>query len=125
MNRKLPVALFVSAVFLVGVDAARAQQAPARDRTTPAAAMVGTASIAGVVTTASEPAQPLRHVAVTLQMGMLTVPRAAVSDDQGRFIFTNLPAGNYTVGAQKPAWVVADVRPRPAGLPTGVPVSVG
>ena len=124
-RRDMATVVVAGSVLVVGSGWVRAQQAPARDRTTPAAAMVGTASIAGVVTTASEPAQPLRHVAVTLQMGTLTVPRAAVSDDQGRFIFTNLPAGNYTVGAQKPAWVVADVRPRPAGLPTGVPVSVG
>jgi hypothetical protein len=123
-RRDMATVVVAASVLVVGSVWVRAQQAPARDRSTPAPAVVGTASIAGVVTTASEPAQPLRHVAVTLQMGTLTVPRAAVSDDQGRFIFTDLPAGNYTVGAQKPAWVVADVRPRPAGLPTGVPVSV-
>jgi putative salt-induced outer membrane protein YdiY len=54
MNRKLPVALFVSAVFLVGVDAARAQQAPASFLVTPT---VPTAAQAAAPAQAQAPAR--------------------------------------------------------------------
>ncbi len=103
-------------------QAQRDQRAPARDR--PAEAPVGTAVIAGVVMTQSEPQQPVRRVSVMLASGPIVMPRTAVTDDEGRFEFTGLAAGNYTLVGQKPAWVTAVYGARSASDTQGIPVAV-
>ncbi|MSO50006.1 MAG: carboxypeptidase regulatory-like domain-containing protein [Acidobacteria bacterium] len=107
---------------LVGRQAQRDQRVPARDR--PAEAPVGTAVIAGVVVTQSEPQQPVRRVSVMLASGPVVIPRTAVTDDEGRFEFTGLAAGNYTLVGQKPAWVTAVYGARSASDTQGIPVAV-
>ena len=57
-------------------QAQRDQRVPARDR--PAEAPAGTAVIAGVVVTQSEPQQPVRRVSVMLASGPVVIPRTAV-----------------------------------------------
>lgn len=105
----------------------RDQQAPTRDR--PAVMAVGTGVVAGVVVTApdlqsGDRQQPVRRVSVMLASGQAVVPRTAVTDDEGRFAFTGLPAGNYTLVAQKPAWVASVYGSRAPGDSQGIPIAV-
>ena len=106
----------------VAGQAQRDQRVPARDR--PADTPAGTAVIAGVVVTQSEPQQPVRRVSVMLASGPIVIPRTAVTDDEGRFEFTGLAAGNYTLVGQKPAWVTSVYGARSASDTQGIPVAV-
>lgn len=112
----------------VSAQVQRDQQAPARDR--PVVAVTGTGVIAGVVVTApdlqqsNDRQQPVRRVSVMLASGQTVVPRTAVTDDEGRFAFTGLPAGNYSLVAQKPAWVAAVYGSRAPGDSQGIPIAV-
>lgn len=115
----------MAAAILLLVLLAQVPQPPARDRSGgPPALAAGTASIAGVVMTEGESPQPLRHASVTLSMGALGVPRIAVSDEAGRFLFTDLPQGSYHLSATRPAWVPVDGGLRTAYGTGGVPVNV-
>jgi len=60
-----------------------------------AAAAQGLASLSGVVTSVSDSAIP--HVTVSLLGGGTDAVRVARADDQGRFIFTDLPPGTYHI----------------------------
>jgi uncharacterized protein (DUF2141 family) len=55
----------------------------------------------------TEPARPLRRVIVTVNSTDQTVRRTTVTDDNGRFAVTGLPAGRYYVSATKRGWVRA------------------
>jgi hypothetical protein len=74
-------------------------------RDTPAVRPVGTAMIAGIVSTADESPRPVRRALVTLSGGGLSTTVQTVTDDSGRFVFTELAAGRYTLTADKPAWI--------------------
>jgi Carboxypeptidase regulatory-like domain len=101
-----------------------AQQAPARD--TPARPSVGTASISGTVVADEPGGRPLRRVVVTLTpagTGM-TISRSTTTDDEGRFAFVRLPAGNYSaLRAAKAGYVqMAYGQKRVGGM--GVPIAL-
>jgi hypothetical protein len=78
------------------------QQVPARDAAQ--LPLVGTAVIAGIVTTAGDRPQPLRRAAVTLGGGA-GGGRLVMTDDTGRFELAQLPSGRYTLRAEKPAYL--------------------
>jgi hypothetical protein len=65
----------------------------------------GTAVITGTVVTDDATAQPVRHAIVTLNSQDRVVGRTAISDDAGRFAFSNLPQGRYSLRAQRLGWV--------------------
>ena len=79
-----------------------AVQAP-RDVQDRAPVPTGTASIVGSITVA-DGGQPARKVRVSLSGGEVR-GRTVATDDQGRFSFTNLPAGRFTISASKPGYV--------------------
>ena len=89
--------------------------AQVRDR--PTAATTGTASISGTVVTEAEPSKPVRRAAVTLNSTDRTVGRTAITDESGRFTFTNLPPGRYSIDATKRGWLTASVGARAVGRP--------
>ena len=87
-------------------------QQPARDvNAMPAAAATGV--IAGTLITDGTPGTPVRRALVTLANPAAAVgrigggpsasPTSVVTDDAGRFAFTGLPAGRFTISAAKPA----------------------
>jgi protocatechuate 3,4-dioxygenase beta subunit len=102
----LTVALSVAPLALV---VAFHQQTPARDAPAPS---VGLGIIGGTIVADDAQARPVRHATVNLNGGPAGGGRAGgngsrmtVTDDAGRFLFTALPAGRYTISASKPGWV--------------------
>lgn len=86
---------------------------------------VGTGAISGVVSMAGS-SQPARKVRVNLSGSELRGSRSTITDDQGRFSFTALPAGRYTLGANKPGHVsVSYGQRRPGTAGTAIQLSDG
>ena len=83
---------------------------------------VGTASISGIVVTEGSGA-PVRRARVNLSGAELRGARSAVTADDGRFTFTNLPAGRYTMTASKPGYVNISYGAKRAGRP-GTPIQL-
>lgn len=64
----------------------------------------GTAVVTGSVTMAGT-GQPARKTRVTLSGTEIRGTRSATTDDQGRFLFTALPAGRYSLNANRPGYL--------------------
>lgn len=114
-------AMLLAASVTAAAQVQRDRPATARDKP---AEPAGTGVIAGIAVTADERQQPVRRVSVMLASGQIVVPRTVVTDDAGRFEFTGLAPGNYTLVGQKPAWVPAIYGARSASDTQGVPVAV-
>ena len=69
----------------------------------PALAPAGTGLIAGTLTNAVGSTTPVRRAVVSLIASDGLTGRSVVTDDKGIFSFRSLPAGRYTLTAQKPA----------------------
>jgi hypothetical protein len=67
----------------------------------PAPVPSGTGGISGIVR--DEAGRPLRRATVAIN-GDMRLQRSALTDDQGRFVFADLPSGRFTVTASKPAY---------------------
>jgi hypothetical protein len=76
-------------------------QAPARDAGAAPEVPTGTATISGVVLDPDR--QPLRRALVSIA-GDMRVNRQTVTGDDGRFAFSKLPSGRFTVTASKPGY---------------------
>ncbi len=72
-------------------------QAPASARQAPTA---GTAQIAGTIRNAADD-KPLARVRVMAAADALGEPRATLTNSDGTYTFTDLPAGSYTVSATR------------------------
>jgi uncharacterized protein (DUF2141 family) len=98
------------------------QAGPARDARGP---VRGTAVISGVVVSDDAEARPVRKARVTCSSPDVS-GHTTMTDDRGRFVFRGLPAGRYSVGASKVAWVAVNhgaKRPLRPGSP--VPLAEG
>jgi len=84
----------------------------------------GTAVISGVVVTDSSSPEPLRRAAVRLAGAAGTSTRLIGTDDNGRFAFTALPAGSYTLSAARAGYVTTFHGSSRPGRGPGVPVAV-
>ena len=83
-----------------------------------------TVSFAGVVTTDDAQPRPLRRAIVTATAAEMTGARQAVTDDDGRFAFSNLPPGRYSLVADKPGYVKTFHGSKRPGGTQGTPVAV-
>ena len=99
LARRAQVAVLTLAL---ATPALLAQQRDAR--TSP----VGTGEISGVVMSADAQPQPVRRAVVSVTGGDLPSARSVVTDDTGRFTFSRLPAGTFTVSAAKAAYLRAE-----------------
>ena len=81
----------------------------------------GTAQVSGLVVSQDATPAPVRRAIVTLRDGLFS--RSAISDDRGQFVFRGIPAGRYSLTAQKAAWVTATYGARRPGR-AGTPLSV-
>lgn len=110
------------ALWVAGLGVLVQAQPPARD--TPAAGQRGattapSGTIAGRVVTA-DTGRPVRRARVTLNAPELPGGRGALSDTEGRFQFTELPAGRYSLGVSKNGFVTlayGQRRPLQPGTP--------
>lgn len=120
--RRLPatltLALAVSAT--AWAQTSVAQRPPSRDTRVTAA---GTAEISGTIVTDEENPQPVRRAEV-LAIVAGGSPRTTYTDAAGRFAFTNLPTGRYTIEANKPGFVRMAYGARRHDRP-GTPVMLG
>ena len=93
-------------------------QSPARDA--PATPVAGTAVISGQVVSEEDPAQPVRLAKVVLSSSALRRELMVTSDSNGRFVFSKLAAGRYSLSVSKPglmSTVYGAKRPGGAGVP--------
>ncbi len=113
-----PLCALLACMCAMTVSAAQtrvAPQAPPRDTPVPAAVPTGTGGISGIVR--DEVGRPLRRVTVAIS-GDMRLQRAAMTDDEGRFAFADLPPGRFTVTASKPGYPSASygaIRPNRPG----------
>ena len=93
-------ALFAAILMTAAVAAQQRTQTP------PPPPSTGTAQISGTVVTDEPNPKPLRRAVVTLRMASVQSGRSTTTDDAGRFVFTQLPAGNYSAPSViKPGYV--------------------
>lgn len=96
-------------------------QAPSRD--VPASQVAGTAAISGQVVSEEDPGRPIRVAKVVLSSSALRRELMVTSDSDGRFVFSRLQAGRYTLSVSKPGLVPTTYgAKRPGG--SGVPIVV-
>src|SRR5262245_31648819 len=72
----------------------------------PAETKTGTATVSGLVTLKGEPARAVEVILVTTIRWSANAPRA-MTDENGRFLFTNVAAGSYEIFAVAPGYVSA------------------
>ena len=97
------------------------QQAP-RDRTA-TQLPAGTGIIAGRLVADDANGQPIRRARVTANSTDRAVGRTTTTDDDGRFVFTELPGGRYLLQASKAAYVTTAygaTKPGRAGTPVAL-----
>src|SRR5579862_3056893 len=90
-------------------------QTPVRDPRPGVEAPTGTCSLSGSVIDSDK--SPIRRATVSIE-GDMRVSQTVVTDDEGRFALTNLPAGRFTVTADKagyPSMAYGAKRPNRAG----------
>jgi hypothetical protein len=89
-----------------------------------APALIGTAVLTGTLVTDSVTPQPVRRATVRLAGAPGTSARAVGTDDGGRFTFTALPAGSFTLSALKPGFVTTFHGSKHPGRGPGVPIAI-
>ncbi|MFI5177602.1 MAG: carboxypeptidase regulatory-like domain-containing protein [Vicinamibacterales bacterium] len=99
-----------------------AAQPPVRDIPL---ATTGTSVVSGVVLLDDGSQQPVRHARVTLRSTETRAERTATTDDAGRFAMQSIPAGHYTVLAQKAAYVTVYYGSKHPGRGPGTALTVG
>lgn len=83
----------------------------------------GTAAISGTLVTDDETAAPVRRATITLTGDVAAMRLIAITDDAGKFAFMSLPAGRYSLSAEKAGYLPsAYLSKRPGG--SGVPIVV-
>jgi protocatechuate 3,4-dioxygenase beta subunit len=85
---------------------------------------MGTGVIDGVVTTVEDAPRPLRRARVTITGTGLRGSVQTITDDAGRFAFGGLPAGRYTLMADKPAYLPAYYGSRRIAEGPGTPIPI-
>ncbi|HET9373078.1 MAG TPA: carboxypeptidase regulatory-like domain-containing protein [Vicinamibacterales bacterium] len=123
MMRLAGMAIVALAAAAIGAGHGRAAQAqtPVRDA---GVAATGGGFISGIVSTADEPARPLRYVTLTLNGAGISPPRMTSTDADGRFTFADLPAGRYMLTAARSGYVRGAYGSlRPGGSGSSIAVS--
>jgi hypothetical protein len=95
---------------------------PGRDG--PPTMPTGTALVSGSITSV-EGGRPMRRASVRLQMTSSPVSKTTTTDDRGFFEFKDLPAGDFTLRANKPGYLEAIYgQKKPGSGRPGTPLSL-
>lgn len=89
-----------------------------------AVAPSGTAVLTGTLLTETPTPRPVRRATVRLAGAAGTSARLVGTDDQGRFVFSALPAGTFTLSATKIGFVPAFHGSKRPGRGPGVPIAI-
>ncbi len=110
-------------VVVIGASFSAGQAPPARHQA-PTPAPSGQGVIAGVLVSADK-GTPVRRANVRLVRVAPGVTRTTVSDAEGRFTFSDLPAGDYTLSASRPGYLdtVHGAR-QPGATSVGTPLTL-
>lgn len=114
-------ALVFAMISVAAVAASRQQPAPPRDAT--AAVTSGTASVSGTVVNDEDKPVPVRRAIVTLSGDGLRPSRSAISDDEGRFTISGLPAGRFTLTVSRASFITSTFGAKRPARP-GTPIAV-
>ena len=111
-------------LIILAAGVALALQGPVRDSPVQVP-RGGTAMLAGTVVAAGQSsATPVRRVLVTLTGTGISTFVQALTDDQGHFAFTGLPAGRFSLTAEKPAYLKSYFGSTRLGRPPGMPIAL-
>jgi uncharacterized protein (DUF2141 family) len=98
----------------------------AQQRDSASAPPPATGRLAGQVVTTDAPPQPVRNAIVTVSASELSESKSTMTDDSGRFVFANLPAGRFTITASKVAHITTAYGAKRPGRPgTALPLAAG
>jgi protocatechuate 3,4-dioxygenase beta subunit len=97
-------------------------QGQATGRDARPAAGAGTGVVAGAIVT-GERREPMRRAHVVLSGAALPGTRVVMTDDEGRFAFNAVPAGRFTLSAEKAAYLTATYGASRPGRP-GTPITL-
>jgi hypothetical protein len=115
----------LAALLIASLAVAASARQQTRDALVRAPEPAGTSSLAGVVVVPDSPAgTPVRRATVQLTGSGLSRPRLAVTDDAGRFAFSGLPAGSFSLSATKAGYVPSFHGSRQPGRGPAVPIAV-
>lgn len=84
----------------------------------------GTSALAGTVVADDGSGRTVRRALVTVSRAGLP-SRMLLTDDEGHFAFTDLPAGAYSLVVRKPGWVAGYHGARESWKGPGTPVALG
>ena len=84
----------------------------------------GTAVISGILVSDTATPQPVRRATVRLTTGSSESARLIGTDDDGRFVFRELPAASFTLSASKPGFVETFYGSKHPGRGPGVRIAV-
>ena len=108
----------------LSVAAPATQQPPARDAVL--APTTGNATVSGLVVDDDNPAQPVRRAIVVLAGEGLRPSRGAITDDDGRFVFTGVPHGQFTLSVSRASFITSMYGAKRPGRPgTAITVTEG
>ena len=126
MTARGSVSLPLLTVFLLASASASLAHAQVRDFSAQAKfEPSGTGVISGTIVTEDDPPRLLRRVVVRLtEAASLIQPRVVTSDEQGRYAFRDLPAGRYSVSADRQPYLTGVFGARriagPGSVQTGI-----
>ena len=85
----------------------------------------GTSALGGVVVADRADARAVRRAVVTIRPDDGGLTRQTTTDDAGRFLIADLPAGRFTITVSKPGWVTTYYGSRRVGGGPGLSIALG
>ena len=121
MKRQTIAAILIATTSAgAAITAWQSRETSAQTGTAPA----GSGVLTGLIVTDTASPQPVRRATVRVSGESASTPRVVGTDDDGRFVFDQLPAGRFTLSASKAGFVETFHGSTHPGRGPGVPVAV-